>query len=105
VQCSIPACEGTAQESAAALKVAGDKVPPQFVTFQLGQAITATDAQQVIKQNPDAVLIAAPGPYPQQMMTALRQAGTPGRSSTTSAASTRRPSRPSGTPSPTGPTS
>jgi ABC-type branched-subunit amino acid transport system substrate-binding protein len=79
VQCSIPACEGTAQESAAALKIAGDKVPPQFVTFQLGQAISPTDAQQVIKQNPDAVLIAAPGPYPQQMMTALRQAGYTGK--------------------------
>jgi branched-chain amino acid transport system substrate-binding protein len=62
VQCSIPACEGTAQESAAALKIAGDSTPPQFVTFQLGQAISATDAQQVIKQNPDAVLIAAPAP-------------------------------------------
>ena len=46
VQCSIPACEGTAQESAAALKIAGDSTPPQFVTFQLGQAISATDAQQ-----------------------------------------------------------
>jgi branched-chain amino acid transport system substrate-binding protein len=79
VQCSVPACEGTAQESAAALKIAGDKVPPQYVTFQLGQAITATDAQQVIKQNPDAVLIAAPGPYPQQLMTALRQAGYTGK--------------------------
>jgi branched-chain amino acid transport system substrate-binding protein len=79
VQCSIPACEGTAQESAAALKIAGDNVPPKFVTFQLGQAITATDAQQVIQQNPDAVLIAAPGPYPQQMMTALRQAGYTGK--------------------------
>jgi branched-chain amino acid transport system substrate-binding protein len=79
VQCSIPACEGTAQESAAALKIAGDSTPPQFVTFQLGQAISATDAQQVIKQNPDAVLIAAPGPYPQQMMTALRQAGYTGK--------------------------
>lgn len=79
VQCSIPACEGTAQESAAALKIAGDQVAPQFVTFQLGQAISATDAQQVIKQNPDAVLIAAPGPYPQQMMTALRQAGYTGK--------------------------
>jgi branched-chain amino acid transport system substrate-binding protein len=79
VQCSIPACEGTAQESAAALKIAGDIVPPKFVTFQLGQAITATDAQQVIQQNPDAVLIAAPGPYPQQMMTALRQAGYTGK--------------------------
>lgn len=79
VQCSIPACEGTAQESAAALKIAGDSTPPQFVTFQLGQAISATDAQQVIKQNPDAVLIAAPGPYPQQMMTTLRQAGYTGK--------------------------
>lgn len=79
VQCSIPACEGTAQESAAALKIAGDKVPPKFVTFQLGQAITASDAQQVIQQNPDAVLIAAPGPYPQQLMTALRQAGYTGK--------------------------
>lgn len=79
VQCSIPACEGTAQESAAALKIAGDSTAPQFVTFQLGQAISATDAQQVIKQNPDAVLIAAPGPYPQQMMTALRQAGYTGK--------------------------
>jgi branched-chain amino acid transport system substrate-binding protein len=79
VQCSIPACEGTAQESAAALKIAGDSTPAQFVTFQLGQAISATDAQQVIKQNPDAVLIAAPGPYPQQMLTALRQAGYTGK--------------------------
>ena len=79
VQCSIPACEGTAQESAAALKIAGDNTPPKFVTFQLGQAITATDAQQVIQQKPDAVLIAAPGPYPQQMMTALRQAGYTGK--------------------------
>lgn len=79
VQCSIPACEGTAQESAAALKIAGDNVPPKFVTFQLGQAITATDAQQVINQSPDAVLIAAPGPYPQQLMTALRQAGYTGK--------------------------
>src|SRR5277367_2006429 len=79
VQCSIPACEGSAQESAAALKIAGDKVAPKFVTFQLGQAITATDAQQVIQQKPDAVLIAAPGPYPQQMMTALRQAGYSGK--------------------------
>lgn len=79
VQCSVPACEGTAKESAAALKIAGDKVPPQYVTFQLGQAISATDAQQVIKQNPDAVIIAAPGPYPQQLMTALRQAGYAGK--------------------------
>ena len=79
VQCSIPACEGTAQESVAAMKIAGDSTPPQFVTFQLGQAISATDAQQVIKQNPDAVLIAAPGPYPQQMMTVLRQAGYTGK--------------------------
>jgi branched-chain amino acid transport system substrate-binding protein len=79
VQCSIPACEGTAQESAAALKIAGDNVPPKFVTFQLGQAITATDAEQVIRQQPDAVLIAAPGPYPQQMMTTLRQAGYTGK--------------------------
>jgi ABC-type branched-subunit amino acid transport system substrate-binding protein len=79
VQCSIPACEGTAQESAAALKIAGDNVAPKFVTFQLGQAISATDAQQVITQKPDAVLIAAPGPYPQQMMTALRQAGYTGK--------------------------
>jgi branched-chain amino acid transport system substrate-binding protein len=78
-QCSIPACEGTAQQSAAALKIAGDKVPPKFVTFQLGQAITATDAQQVIQQKPDAVIVAAPGPYPQQMMTALRQAGYTGK--------------------------
>jgi len=79
VQCSIPACEGTAQESAAALKIAGDDVAPQYVTFQLGQAISATDAQQVIKQDPDAVILAAPGPYPQQMMTALRQAGYTGK--------------------------
>jgi branched-chain amino acid transport system substrate-binding protein len=79
VQCSIPACEGTAQESAAAIKIAGDSVVPKYVTFQLGQAITATDAQQVIQQNPDAVIIAAPGPYPQQMMTALRQAGYTGK--------------------------
>jgi branched-chain amino acid transport system substrate-binding protein len=79
VQCNIPACEGPAQESAAALKLAGDKVAPQFVTFQLGQAITASDAQQVINQKPEAVLVSAPGPYPQQLMTALHQAGYSGK--------------------------
>lgn len=79
VQCSIPACEGTAQQSAAALKIAGDAVPPKYVTFQLGQAISATDAQQVIQQNPGAVIVAAPGPYPQQLMTALHQAGYTGK--------------------------
>jgi branched-chain amino acid transport system substrate-binding protein len=79
VQCSIPACEGTAQESAQALKIAGDKIAPSFSTFQLGQALTPAFAQQIMQGKPEAVLVAAPGPYPQQLLTLLKQAGYRGK--------------------------
>lgn len=79
VQCSIPACEGTAQESVAAMKIAGDTTAPSYSTFQLGQALTPAFAQQIIRDNPQAVLVSAPGPYPQQLMTLLQQAGYKGK--------------------------
>jgi branched-chain amino acid transport system substrate-binding protein len=79
VQCNVPACAQTADASAEGLKIAGDTAPPKYVTYQLGQAITAADAQQVINQKPDAVLVAGPGPYPQELMTALHQAGYTGK--------------------------